>query len=75
MTNTAQVEIFIVVDEDGDFEVANDQELAFERYNDEINGDYATQCFKLNLTIPLPKIIEASAEISDSETTATITTE
>lgn len=58
-----EVEVWIVVDESGDFSVAATQAAAVERFADEIGGDLATRQVKVTLRVPLPRPVELTGEV------------
>lgn len=51
---TKELEIWIVVDESGDWEAAGDSDTALENYDSNIGGPAPRRMFKLLLTVPLP---------------------
>lgn len=57
----AEVTIAIVVDQDGDFAIAEEPEDATERYGENYGGGLATSLFKLTIKVPKPKAIEVAA--------------
>ena len=54
VATTAIIEIFLVVDADGDYMVATDADSAVEEYAENY-GHTVNQLTKLVLTVPLPK--------------------
>jgi hypothetical protein len=55
MATTTQVEVWVMVDQDGDYDVGTSEELARENYDGNIGGDAARRLVKLLLTVPLPE--------------------
>lgn len=67
-------EVWILVDETGDYAVGEDANTAAERYADNIgNGAGAMRSVKVTLRIPLPKPIEVTAEIPAESETCNVT--
>ncbi len=64
---TAEIEIYAVVDRDGDYEVGKDEDEALERYGDNIGAYASRHTIKMSLTVPLPKPIEVSATLPEKE--------
>jgi hypothetical protein len=62
---TAEIEVFVAVNEDGEYEVGVDENEAGERL-DGIGG-YQRRVFALKLTVPLPKPAEVSATLPERE--------
>lgn len=74
--NTVELEVWVVVDENGDYSTGNDGDQAAERYGEEIGGDQGTiglRRVKLTITVPLPAPIELTAEVSAEETAGMVT--
>ncbi|MFZ1106958.1 MAG: hypothetical protein WAN43_01240 [Rhodomicrobium sp.] len=63
----AEITVAIVVDQDGDFAIAEEAEDATERYGENYGGGLATSLFKLTLKVPKPKAIEIVAALPKSE--------
>jgi hypothetical protein len=63
---TAEIEVFVAVNEDGEYEVGIDENEAGERL-DENQGGYQRRVFALKLTVPLPKPAEVSAVLPERE--------
>jgi hypothetical protein len=68
MTEKSEVNFCILIDENGDYAIGGDENDAAERYADDIGGDdaLAKRHIKLTLSIPLPKPVEVSGEISET---------
>ena len=62
---TQECELFLIVDEDGNYSVGPTSDAAAEYYADDHGNDdtYAKRVFKLQITVPLPAVIEVSAEL------------
>jgi hypothetical protein len=65
VADTADVEIWITVDEEGDHEVASNQSDAEELFADNTGGNRPRHTIKLSLTVPLPKVIEVAAALPE----------
>lgn len=63
---TAEIEVYVAVNEDGEYEVGTDEHEAGERL-DSNSGGYQRQVFALKLTVPLPKPVEVSATLPERE--------
>lgn len=68
-TEFATVEIWVVVDENGDYDVGNDIDTASERFNDTVGFEKqtGTRQVKITLKVPLPTVLEVSGEVAVSE--------
>jgi hypothetical protein len=64
---TAALEIWAMVNEDGEYVATHDEDNLSDLYDDCIGGT-PTNCrtVKLNLTVPLPQPIEVSGEVPDA---------
>lgn len=60
-----KIEMFLVVDADGDCGFGADQDSAIENYNDNIGGSGPQRIIKLNVAVRLPVVIEADVTIPD----------
>lgn len=69
-TAKKEIEIYIVMDSDGDYEVGRDQDEAQESYADNISDSYTgprrVTCLKLRMTPPAVQML--SADIRDEPT-------
>ena len=63
---TAEIEIYIVVDEEGSFEVSDEADDASERYVENY-GMAVRQLTKLVLTVPLPKERVATGTLPEGD--------
>lgn len=67
---TATVEVWVLVDENGQYVASDDHDTLHERY-DEIIGDdrdvTALRRVKVTLTIPLPAVLEVSGTVDEPE--------
>lgn len=62
----AEIEVWIVVDENGDYTVGADLDSAAERYGEDVGGDNGSlgiRHVKVTLKVPLPKPIELTGEV------------
>lgn len=58
---TVQVELWVLIDEAGEYVACEDVDVLHERYDDVIGGDRDTLSMrrvKVTLTVPLPKPVE-----------------
>jgi hypothetical protein len=70
MSKTATVEVWVLVDEDGDYDCAPDEGTAADRYADSIaaiDGTRGLRRIKVTLIVPRPAPIEVSAEVPAEE--------
>ena len=60
---TCEVEVFVVVDENGDYAVAKDADELGTAYDNDIGGDtgLARRVLKLTVSVPLPQTVESAA--------------
>lgn len=68
---TANVEVWVLVDADGDYVAVDDRDTALERY-EECFGGYsdagAVRWVKVTLSVPLPVVVNVSATIGEEKT-------
>jgi hypothetical protein len=71
---TKQIEVWVKVDQDGDYEVGTGSEDAAARFTENIGDDLerGTRMVKLAITVPLPSPIEITAEVPDAEGEPTV---
>ncbi len=72
---TTTIEVWVLVDENGDHVASHDVDLLDELYADTI-GDgesLGMRYVKCTLTVPLPTTIELTGEVKDEPNTATMT--
>lgn len=62
-TPMVEIEIYIVVDEDGDYELGKEQDEATERYDENISSLQAKHVIKMTVQVPAPRIIEVAAAL------------
>lgn len=70
MASMKTVEVWVLIDSDGNYAVANDQERVKEVYEEDTQpfGDAdGFRLVKLSLRVALPEVIEASGEIPDTD--------
>ena len=74
-TTTTECEIFLYVDQDGDFVVAKDIDELADKYSDEVTSNVPAnvQVFSIRLVVPLPKVTAAQATIPDTDDEVTVT--
>ena len=69
-TTYKTVEVWVVIDSDGDYDVGPDRESADERYTETI-ADFGHAAgirrVKVTVTVPLPTVIEVEAECEGDE--------
>lgn len=58
-----ELEVWIVVDEGGDYALGKDQEGACQAFEDEIGGDQPRRQVCVKLKVPAPKVIELTGEV------------
>ncbi len=66
----ADLELFVVVDQTGDFAVGQTAEEARNKYEEDVGALADAEGFrtiKINLTVPLPEIIEAEATVAEDK--------
>lgn len=67
------IEVWVCVDEDGDYTVGEDQSVALDRYTENINGDGGRRFIKLSLTVAPPARIQLSGTVPDTDGNVTLT--
>jgi len=63
-----QVEVWVLVDQDGDYVVGKDNESLAELYDDQVGGDRDTLSLrrvKITLNVPKPKPVELTATVAE----------
>lgn len=65
---TVQVEVWVVIDENGDYDIGPDAETATENYGNNV-GDLTSvngfRTVKVTLTVPLPVVTELTGTVPD----------
>lgn len=59
----AQLEIWVVLDENGDYSVGEDRDIAIERHEENVGGVDGARLFKLTLTASRPVPVEMDVEV------------
>jgi hypothetical protein len=74
-TATTEIEIFVMIDQDGDYVIAKDADDLGSRYEEEIHSSppNATRVFALKLTVPMPKATVVTATLPDTDGPVTVT--
>ncbi len=62
-----EVNIVLLIDEDGDYVVAQDEDDARERYDAEIGSDRARHYIHLLIHVPMPRAIQVSGTLPKQE--------
>lgn len=64
-----EIEIWVKIDEDGDYDVGRDRDTAEGRYEESVTEGYqgGVRLVKITLQVPLPKPLEVSGEVVVSE--------
>ncbi len=70
----AEVEIWVVVGEGGDYEIGVDQDGAQTAYTENIGVEGATRLVKVALRVALPVVVEVSGEVGPEGGTVTLAT-
>lgn len=60
------IEVWVKIDEDGEYDVGRDRDEAQERYGENISEDFAggVRLVKITLRVPLPKPTELTGEVA-----------
>jgi hypothetical protein len=63
--DTVEIELVVMVDEDGQWEVGRDTDDLLERWNDNIGeiGPGASRFVRVKLKVPAPRAVELEAEV------------
>jgi hypothetical protein len=64
---TTEIEIYLVVDAGGDYEVGLTDDDATERFGENVGGDSVRHMIKMIITVPLPRTIEVAAAIPEKD--------
>ena len=72
MADKIQIEIWIVMNEDGEYTAATDQDVAREEFDENCGGS-ARRVVKLNVWMTPPSVIEAEVTVDDDA--GSVTTE
>lgn len=70
-TEYAEIEVWVIVNESGEYDVGTDCDNAAERYAENIGGETGAvgiRQVRVTLKVPLPKVIELNAEVTAEET-------
>jgi hypothetical protein len=72
----AKLEIYVLVDENGDCGIGVDAANAADNYTDNIqplDGTFGTRLVVLTVTVPLPTPVEIEATVPDRDETPSVT--
>jgi hypothetical protein len=61
--STHTIAVFVVMGEDGGYEVGVDEDMALDRFEDQFTGRH--RVVKLNVTMTAPDLIEADVTVPD----------
>jgi hypothetical protein len=67
---TATVELWVVVDENGDYAIGATQDEAHERYSEDIGAACATRVLNVKLAVPHPKPVEITGTVPEEASPA-----
>lgn len=75
MSETKEIEFFVMIDEQGEFVVDQDADNVMTKYRDEVAecGPETSRVFHLKLTLPLPKPTVVQGTIPDTDGPINIT--
>lgn len=65
MTEFNTVDVFVVIDSNGDYAVGGNDDAALENFDNEVGGDRPRRIVKLNVTMRLPVVTEVSVTVPD----------
>ncbi len=66
MSERAQCEVYLMINEDGEYVVSNDADAVRDLYDDSIGGTPANvRTYALTLSVPLPAGVVASATLPE----------
>ena len=69
-----EVEVWVVVDANGDYAVAKDAESANTAFDEDIGrGEACTRMVKITLTVPVPKPVELVGIVPEEANAGTLT--
>jgi hypothetical protein len=60
---TAAVEVWVIVDENGDYAVGGNEDQCNESYDNDVNASGARRMVKVTLVVPLPIAMEVKGEV------------
>jgi hypothetical protein len=72
-TETCEIEICLMINQDGEYVTASDESDLAERFNDDGLTPGATSVFKFTITVPLPQVQEFSATVPENGKELTLT--
>lgn len=76
MAKMAEIEVWVVVDEDGNYAAGVTEDDSATKYRDEVgepDGSCGYRRVKLTVTVPLPEVIEVAVTVPDTEGVPTAT--
>ena len=73
MTDMTTVELYVMVNESGDYSVHTEEGDLGDHFDTEHGGYEARRTFKLVLQMPLPKVTTVAATIPDTDGPVTVT--
>lgn len=72
MTEKAEVEIFLIIDENGNYAAGIDQDTAEEAAVDD-GFSAVRHVIRLTLQVPMPKVIDLAADLPEGKSEFTVT--
>ena len=70
-----EFEVWIIVDEDGNYSVGNDADQANELYDSDYNNSGARRVVKITVKMPLPKALECVVNVPAEPENAVVSVE
>jgi len=73
MATMQDVEVFVMVNGDGEYEVGTSDTEAQERFEENCTTEGGRRLIKITLKVPLPEVVEIEGEVPDTEGTPVLT--
>lgn len=67
-----EVEVWVKVDANGDYEVGTNEDEAKERFDENIGSDLLHRFVKVKVRLPVPKPVEVTVKVPDEPTAASV---
>ncbi len=73
MATMQAIEAWVMVNSDGEYEVAGDEAVAQERFEENCSTEGGRRLIKITLKVPLPEVVEIEGVVPDTEGTPVLT--
>lgn len=65
MSGRTKIDIYAVVDSDGEYEIGRDEDEATERFEENYASSMPRQLIHMSIGVPLPRVVEVTGELPE----------